>query len=115
MGKFNISPPGYLPTYMTRISGGDKYLACLAVFDHNGGHHVAWAVAWDVTYKARVTRAPDGSPVVVVAPDSLTRINTHSDADPAALIAQVLPRVPSGAQKTYQADRPVRRVRSNSI
>jgi hypothetical protein len=110
LGKFNISPAGYQPTLMTRISGLDRYLACLAVFDDDDQHHVAWAVPWDVTYNARVAAAPDGRPVVVVAPESLTRLNTGAAANPAALIAQVLPRVPSAAQKTYQANQPVRRI-----
>ncbi|MBV9773191.1 MAG: hypothetical protein JO040_04540 [Gemmatimonadetes bacterium] len=115
LGKFNVSPPGYLPNRITRVSGRDRYLACLVVVDDADAHHIAWSVPWDVTYDAQVTAAHDGSPQVALDPGSLTRLNMGGPYNAGALVNQVVVRQAGETLKRYTRNREARLVRDPGL
>lgn len=64
--------------YLTRITGLDRYLACLVVGAADGQLKVAWSVPWNVAFRATVARKEDDSPDVTLAADARTSINVDA-------------------------------------
>lgn len=111
LGKFNISPPGYLPNYMVRISGSDRYVAALMVIAADNSRTVIWEVPWDVGYIATVTRHPAGYPVVALDAAANTRMNIAPTHNIAALITASVDKAGSQQQKRYERNREERWLR----
>jgi hypothetical protein len=114
LGKFNAAPAGYLPDRITRVSGTDRYLACLMVSSANA-RSVAWSVPWDVTYAAAVTAGHDGLPQVALDATARTRVNTGGPYDAAALIGQVIGKAAGETLKRYTRNQPARYVRAPGL
>lgn len=106
LGKFNFSPPGFEPNYMTRISGADRYVACLVVVDNANARTVIWEVPWDAQFIARVTRHPTGAPVVAIDAAANTRVNIAPTHAIAGLIAASVAKAGGELQKRYEINRP---------
>src|SRR5207248_401136 len=111
LGKFNASPAGYVPNYISNIDGVDRYAACLTVINDIGTIRTLWCVPWDVTYTATVALAHDGTPTVTLDNAAHTRLNIASASDHETIINNV--RFQSGGEllKQYSENRPVALIR----
>jgi hypothetical protein len=105
LGKFEIERN----VYMTRVSGYDRYMACLVVVNDLTTHEIAWSIPWDVTFNAQVAKLSplEIKPVVTIDHDSLTRVNYGHNAVGYArdLVNQVLTKSGSQVLKRYTMGR----------